>query len=114
MKNIQYRLFILILFLSFNSFSTNNVKFEIEDYQIIEISQDWYATTGFTRNTDGTNYSLSVRVQGYSESGVSCLSVSKIKVRYGGNWQIASYYSVNGESCTYYVNVDGNSYYFTI
>tara|TARA_B110000495_G_C22519697_1_gene317112 strand:+ start:105 stop:449 length:345 start_codon:yes stop_codon:yes gene_type:complete len=113
-KNIQYRLFILILFLSFNSFSTNNVKFEIEDYQIIEISQDWYATTGFTRNTDGTNYSLSVRVQGYSESGVSCLSVSKIKVRYGGSWQIASYYSVNGESCTYYVNVDGNSYYFTI
>jgi|TARA_B110000483_G_scaffold118409_1_gene143046 hypothetical protein len=113
-KNIQYRLFILILFLSFNSFSTNNVKFEIEDYQIIEISQDWYATTGFTRNTDGTNYSLSVRVQGYSESGVSCLSVSKIKVRSGGSWQIASYYSVIGESCTYYVNVDGNSYYFTI
>tara|TARA_B110000091_G_scaffold2413_1_gene2221 strand:+ start:105 stop:449 length:345 start_codon:yes stop_codon:yes gene_type:complete len=113
-KNIQYRLFILILFLSFNSFSTNNVKFEIEDYQIIEISQDWYSTTGVTRNTDGTNYSVSIRVQGYSESGVSCLSVSKIKVRSGGSWQIASYYSVNGESCTYYVNVDGNSYYFTI
>ena len=114
MKNILYRLFILILFLSFNSFSTNNEKFEIEDYQIIEISQDWYATTGVTRNTDGTNDSVSIRVQGYSESDVSCLSVSKVKVKSGGSWQIASYYSVNGESCTYYVNVDGNSYYFTI
>jgi len=113
-KNILYRLFVLILFLSFNSFSNNNEKFEIEDYQIIEISQDWYATTGVTRNTDGTNYSVSIRVQGYSEPGVSCLSVSKVKVRSDGSWQSASYYSVNGESCTYYVNVDGNRYYFTI
>ena len=114
MKNILYRLFILILFLSFNSFSTNNEKIEIEDYQNTEISQDWYATTGTTRNTYGTNYSVSVRVQGYSGYGGGCVSISKVQVSSGGSWQSASYYSVYGESCTYYVNVGGNNYYFTI
>ena len=120
MKNIPYRLFLLILFLSFNSFSTNIENFEIDNYQNTEISQDWYNVNGNTRNTDGEIYAISLRVLGYSapvglgRTGVDCLSVSKVKVRSGGSWQSASYYSVNGESCTYYVNVDGNSYYFTI
>ena len=114
MKNILYRFFILTLFLSFNSFSTNNEKFEIEDYQIIEISQDWYATNGVTRNTDGTNYSVSIRVQGYYEPGITCISVTKVKVRISGSWKIVSHYSVEGENCTYFLNVEGNSYYFTV
>ena len=41
MKSIINKLFLLTLFLSFNSFSIENEKFEIEDYQNAEISQDW-------------------------------------------------------------------------
>ena len=120
MKNIPYRLFILILFLSFNSFSTNNENFEIDNYQNTEISQDWYAANGNTRNTDGEIYAISLRVLGYSapvglgRTGVDCLSVSKVKVRSDRGWQSTSYYPVKGESCTYYLNFKGKSYYFTI
>ena len=114
MKNIINKLFRLTLFLSFNSFSIENENFEIEDYQNTEISQDWYATTGTTRNSYGTNYSISVRVQGYSGYGGGCVSISQVQVSSGGSWQSASYTSVYGESCTYYVYVGGNNYYFKI
>ena len=68
MKNILFRFF--VLFLSFNSFSNNNEKIEIIDFQNTEISQDWYSVTANTRNTSETNYSLSLRVQGYYEPGL--------------------------------------------
>lgn len=112
MKNILFRFF--LLFLSFNSFSNNNEKIEIIDFQNTEISQDWYSVTANTRNTSETNYSLSLRVQGYYEPGITCISVSKVKVRISGSWKIVSHYSVEGENCTYFLNVEGNSYYFTI
>ena len=112
MKNILFRFF--LLFLSFNSFSNNNEKIEIIDFQDTEISQDWYSVTANTRNTSETNYSLSFRVQGYYEPGITCISVSKVKVRISGSWKIVSHYSVEGENCTYFLNVEGNSYYFTI
>ena len=114
MKNIPYRLFLLMLFFSFNSFSTNNENFEIENYQNTEISQDWYAVKGNTRNTDGEIYAISLRILGYSGPVVDCLSVSKVKVRSDRGWHSTSYYSVEGESCTYYLNFKGKSYYFTI
>ena len=112
MKNILLRFF--LLFLSFNSFSNNNEKIEIIDFQNTEISQDWYSITANTRNTSETNYSLSLRVQGYYEPGITCISVTKVKVRISGSWKIVSHYSVEGENCTYFLNVEGNSYYFTI
>ncbi|MDC1336679.1 hypothetical protein N8263_03225 [Flavobacteriaceae bacterium] len=112
MKNILFRFF--LLFLSFNSFSNNNEKIEIIDFQNTEISQDWYSITATTRNTSETNYSLSFRVQGYYEPGITCISVTKVKVRISGSWKIVSHYSVEGENCTYFLNVEGNSYYFTI
>ena len=112
MKNILFRFF--LLFLSFNSFSNNNEKIEIIDFQNTEISQDWYSKTAITRNTSETNYSLSIRVQGYYEPGITCISVTKVKVRISGSWKIVSHYSVEGENCTYFLNVEGNSYYFTI
>ena len=112
MKNILFRFF--LLFLSFNSFSNNNEKIEIIDFQNTEISQDWYSLTANTRNTSETNYSLSLRVQGYYEPGITCISVTKVKVRISGSWKIVSHYSVEGENCTYFLNVEGNSYYFTI
>ncbi|MDC1456167.1 hypothetical protein N8351_01215 [Flavobacteriaceae bacterium] len=112
MNNILFRFF--LLFLSFNSFSNNNEKIEIIDFQNTEISQDWYSITANTRNTSETNYSLSLRVQGYYEPGITCISVSKVKVRISGSWKIVSHYSVEGENCTYFLNVEGNSYYFTI
>jgi hypothetical protein len=114
MKNIPCRLFLLTLFLSFNLFSNNNENFEIVDCQNTEISQEWYAVTAITRNSSETNYSLSLRVQGHSETGVTCISVTKVKVRISGSWKIVSHYSVEGESCTYYLNLEENSYYFTI
>ena len=112
MKNILFRFF--LLFLSFNSFSNNNEKIEIIDFQNTEISQDWYSVTANTRNTSETNYSLSLSVQGYYEPCITCISVSKVKVRISGSWKIVSHYSVEGENCTYFLNVEGNSYYFTI
>ena len=112
MKNILFRFF--LLFLSFNSFSNNNEKIEIIDFQDTEISQDWYSVTAITRNTSETNYSLRLRVQGYYEPGITCVSVTKVKVRISGSWKIVSHYSVEGENCIYYLNLEENSYYFTI
>ena len=114
MKNILFRLFLLTLFLFFNSFSTNNEKFEIEDYQNTEIYQEWYAAMGTTRNANGINYSIALRILGIQGNGGGCLSISEVKASPDGNWQSVAYYSMIGESCTYYVNVGGNNYYFTI
>lgn len=74
--------------------------------------QNWYATTGTTRNMYGTNYSISLRVQGYDYGG--CLSISAVEASSGGGWSSVSYYSVYGESCTYSVNVGYETYYFSI
>ena len=114
MRNILCILFLLTLFLSFNSFSTNNEKFEIEDYQNTEIYQDWYAAIGTTRNANGTNYSIGLRILGIFGNDGGCLSISEVKASSDGSWKSAAYYSQIGESCTYYVNVEGDNYYFTI
>ena len=79
----------------------------------VELAQDWYASTGTTRNTYGTNYAISIRVKGYAGYG-GCVSVSTVQVSSGGSWSTVNYYSVYGEDCTYYVSVGGESYYFSI
>tara|TARA_Y100000766_G_scaffold259919_1_gene249300 strand:- start:345 stop:707 length:363 start_codon:yes stop_codon:yes gene_type:complete len=114
---------LLVLSLSFTLLSSDSIESydlssnvsnetELKNYSI-EVLQDWYATTGTTRNTYGTNYSISIRVQGFAGYG-NCVSISKVQVSSGGGWSSANYYSVYGEDCTYYVSVGGQSYYFRI
>lgn len=75
--------------------------------------QDWYATTGVTRNSIGTNYSINIRVKGSQLYG-GCVSISAVQVSNNGNWSSVSYYKALGKDCTYYVNVGSETYYFTI
>ena len=114
---------LLVLTLSFTLLSNGSIEShnllsdvsnetELKNYSG-EALQDWYATTGTTRNTYGTNYSISIRVQGYAGYG-NCVSISKVQVSSGGGWSSTNYYSVYGEDCTYYVSVNGESYYFRI
>ena len=107
--------FFLISSVSFSSIDESKImtsKSQLNS-DTVELAQDWYATTGTTRNTYGTNYSISIRVQGYAGYG-GCVSISRVQVSSGGSWSTVSYYSVYGEDCTYYVSVGGESYYFTI
>ena len=107
--------FFLISSISFSSIDESKImtsKSQLNS-DTVELAQDWYATTGTTRNTYGTNYSISIRVQGYASYG-GCVSISTVQVSSGGSWSTVSYYYVYGEDCTYYASVGGNSYYFTI
>ena len=107
--------FLLISSISFSSINESKImasKSQLNS-DTVELAQDWYATTGTTRNTYGTNYSISIRVKGYAGYG-GCVSISTVQVNSGGSWSTASYYSVYGEDCTYYVSVGGESYYFSI
>ena len=115
------KIFLLsLLALSVTLFSSTSIEPSEEVYNKSEINhsknevnQNWYSTTGATRNQYGTNYSVSIRVQGFEAYG-GCVNISKVQVSSGGSWSSASYYSVYGEDCTYYISVGGNSYYFSI
>ena len=107
-----------LLTLSFTLLSTTSVeisKKESNKSEIIhsrnEVNQNWYSTTGQTRNTYGENYSISVRVQG-SEGYSGCVNISTVQVSSGGGWSSVSYSSVYGEDCTYYFSAGSNTYYF--
>ncbi len=107
--------FTLISSISFNANNDSSIvtsKSQLSN-DSFEVAQDWYATTGTTRNTYGTNYSISIRVKGYAGYG-GCVSISTVQASSGGSWSSVSYYSVYGEECTYYISVGGQSYYFSI
>ena len=120
MKKIFSLFFLTLSFLLISSISYSSInKSKIitsksqPNSDTVELAQDWYATTGTTRNTYGTNYSISIRVKGYAGYG-GCVSISTVQVSSGGSWSTVNYYSVYGEDCTYYVSVGGESYYFSI
>lgn len=116
MKNIFITVFIMSAF-AFCSASNTNTYEEISSYEVslVDFSafQNWYASTAVTRNSIGTNYSVNIRVKGSQLFG-GCVSISEVQVSNGGNWSSARYSRAIGEDCTYYVNVEGKSYYFTI
>lgn len=76
-----------------------------------ECQYDKFAVTGYTRNSYGTNYSISLRVTGISSYYGN--SISRVEYNDGSSWVSTSYTRVIGEEDTYRVNVGGNTYYFT-
>lgn len=113
-KNVV--LFIVCCFvMSFSSSAKNSEKISFFETSFIDnsIFQNWYAVTGVTRNSIGTNYSISIRVKG-SKLYDGCVSISEVQVSNGGNWTSTRYSIAIGENCTYYVNVGGKSYYFSV
>lgn len=75
------------------------------------ITQDWYATTGRTRNSYGTNYSINVRFSGFQSYG-GCISVSKVEVSSGEYWENVNATTVYGEDCTMSFYYNGRQYFF--
>lgn len=116
MKKVFIITFIMSAF-AFCSASNINTYEEISSYKtsLVNFSafQNWYATTGTTRKSFETNYSINIRVKGRQLLG-GCVSISEVQVSNGGNWSSVRYSRAIGEDCTYYVNVEGKSYYFTI
>lgn len=99
--------------------NTSNAKIH-KRYQPHKVSllgnselQNWYATTGVTRKKLGINYSINIRVKGSQLYG-GCVSISEVQVSNNGRWSSVRYYKAIGQDCTYYVNVGGETYYFTI
>ena len=113
MKKLIKIAFIFTLLISFYSFSTTEEVLEPNKSENVISTQDWYATTGTTRNTFGQNYSISIRVQG-REMFNGCISIRQVQVSSGGSWEKKSYRSVFGEDCTYKVSVNYKDYYFRI
>lgn len=116
MKKVFFTVFIMTAFV-FGFASNTNTYEETSSYEVSLVGssafQNWYATTGTTRKSFGTNYSENIRVKGRQLLG-GCVSISEVQVSNGGNWSSARYSRAIGEDCTYYVNVEGKSYYFTI
>ena len=116
MKKVFITAFIMSAF-AFGSASNANTCEEISTYKTSLVDfyalQNWYATTGVTKNSIGTNYSINIRIKGRQLLG-GCVSILEVQVSNGGSWSSARYSKVIGEDCTYYVNVEGKSYYFTI
>lgn len=109
-----------LLTLTFTLLSTTSVEISKNEsnkseinHSRNEVNQNWYSTTGQTRNTYGENYSISVRVQGNEAYG-GCVNISTVQVSSGGGWSSVSYSAVYGEDCTYYFSAGSNTYYFTI
>lgn len=120
MRNSFLYFAILTFFVLFSNNSLGSLKEVTEEFdeiyfvnEPINFIQDWYATTGTTRNTYGTNYSINIRVKGFAGYG-GCVTISEVQVSNGYGWSTVSYYSVYGEDCSYYVSVDGKSYYFRV
>lgn len=108
MKKVFILTFMMWGFVMNSSYAEHHVNPRIPKVSLHNDSdtQDWYATTGETRNSFGTNYSINIRVKGSQLFG-GCVSISEVKISNGGGWSSVSYNSVFGEDCTYYINVNG-------
>lgn len=115
MKKVLILTFIMCGFAMNSSYAELDEKPRSPTASLLNASdlQNWYATTGVTRKSIGTNYSINIRVKGSQLFG-GCVSISDVQISNGGRWLSVSYYNVIGEDCTYYVNVGGETYYFTI
>lgn len=110
MKKLSF-VFVLFALLSFdNDFNYQVKNTNIEDNNL---TQQWFATTGTTRNSYGTNYSINIRVKGSQGYG-NCINIYEVQVSNGYGWSRKSHYSVYGQECTYYINEGGQQYYFRI
>jgi len=103
-------LLIGLLYASANA-STNTKRISLFSHsKLFFPTYDKYAVTGYTRNEFGTNYSISLRVTGNSNSLYSYISY--VEYNNGYQWVRVSHYAAFGEEYTYYVSVDYKKYYF--
>ena len=77
----------------------------------ISTSYSKYAVTGYTRNRYGTNYSISLMIEGSSNGYFS--TITAVYYNDGYSWQKTYCSSVFNEENNYSVNIDFKTYYFT-
>jgi hypothetical protein len=98
----------LIAFLVFLSFQTSYSKdTNLSESNELEFIQSSYASTAYTENPYGQNYSLNIVIYGNSTSYSNNISYVTV------NGSRVSHTPVYGQSGKYRISYNSNTYYFT-